>query len=86
MTNKIDAFEKTYRKLAKQVAKTDCPPVGAFLEASSLTAHTEVNKHLTWAFRHAVNGEVQHFEACMQDARNEFARVKERSLAAMRAR
>lgn len=86
MTDKIDTFAKTYRKLAKRVAKTDTPPIGAFLDVASLTAHVEVNKLLTWAFRHAVNGEVQHFEACLQDARNEFARIKERSLAAMHAR
>ena len=84
MTDKIDAFAKTYRKIAKRVAKTDTPPIGAFLDAASLTAHTDVNKHLTWAFRHAVNGEVQHFEACVQNARSEFAKIKERSLAAMR--
>lgn len=84
--DKIDTFAKTYRKLAKQVRKTDNPPFGAFLDAASLTAHNDVNKHLTWAFRHAVNGEVEHFEACVQDARNEFAKVKERALAAMRAR
>lgn len=81
---RIEDFARTYRKVAKQVAKTDNPPIGAFLEQSSLTAYPDVNKHLTWAFRHAVNGEVAHFEACLQDAKNEWRKIKERSLAAMR--
>lgn len=84
--DKIDAFAKAYRKMAKQVAKTDIPPAYVKLDVSELTAHATVNKHLVWAFRHAVNGEVEHFEATLQDARNEVQRVKERALAKMRAR
>ena len=85
MKSKIEAFEAKYRKVAKTVDRTDVVFIGR-LEPEEFTAHAEVNRFLTHAFRHAVQGELQNFEACVQEAKNEFLRIKEASLEKMRSR
>jgi hypothetical protein len=84
-TNRIDAFAAKYLPIAKAAAEGD-DVVYLKLEVHELTAHEAVNRLLIQALRHASNGEVQHFEALVQDARNEFAKIKEASLKAMRDR
>lgn len=83
MTDKLKAFATKYRKLAKRMARDDDAAIFVYLPSHELTAHASVNRHLTWAFRHAVNGETSHFEACMQDARSEFKRIREEALASL---
>lgn len=84
-TNKIDAFAAKYLQIAKDINKGD-NVIFIKLEVHEMTAHESVNKLLVQALRHASYGEVQHFEALVQDARNEFTKIKEASLKAMRER
>lgn len=80
----IDEFAKVCRRVLRTVERTGDTVTGIMTQPK-LTGCPEADKALVHAFRHACFGEVQHMEACLQDARNAVRRKRDENRAAWMA-
>jgi hypothetical protein len=80
----LDTFAAKYRKIAKRAERLQVP-IFVVAKAEDFTGILSIDEHLPGAIRAASQGQIQLFEACLQDARNAATTHKAKNRAAFEA-